>query len=140
MPRTPSTSSRDAALKGKLNAALAHGRDGRHQEGIDLLLALVATHPESGPLLGVLGKLYFEAGDLTAAAKWFRKTTQVSPDSELASVGLFHSLWNGRHRSPALAEAARFLAGHDSDEYSRILRELTVAGELSPRRQAAGAA
>ena len=136
----PSSNSDEAKLKTGVSAALALHRQGDHRGAVGRLKRLVKSHPASGAVYGVLGKVYFEQDKFGEAAKWFQKTTAVAPDSELASLGLFHSLWQSDRPSEALAEAGRFLAHAESAEYAMILRDLTVAGELAPRREPAGAA
>jgi len=59
------------------------------------------------------------------AAQSFKRATELSPDSELASLGLFQSLMDTGDKQAALSEMKRYLAGHKSEEYDLILEELT---------------
>ena len=136
----PSKTSTDPQLRAAVDTALKLGRAGRHREGTAALIPLARAHPQSGAIRGVLGKLFYESGDYRASAQWFRQTTRVTPTSELASLGLFHSLWNlNRHRE-ALAEISRFLSVAECADYDAILHDLAAAGRLTLRRETAGAA
>ena len=56
------------------------------------------------------------------ASKLFGHIVRLKPDTELASRGLFHSLWKlGRHNE-ALEEMKRFLLIADSEEYRQLLK------------------
>ena len=136
----PLKTSTDAAVRTAVDNALKLGRAGQHQAATRGLLPLARHQPTSGAVRGVLGKLYFESGDFRRAAKWFRLATEVSPRSELASLGLFHSLWELNRRRAALAEMSRFLSVAECADYTAILHDLAVAGVLTLRREAAGAA
>lgn len=134
-----SETSTDPRLRAAVNAALKLGRDGRYAEATASLASLARTHPESGAIRGVLGKLFYEAGDFAAAAKWFRQATRVSPESELASLGLYHSLWKSNRKRMALGEMSRFLSVAESAVYDDLLRGFAAAGILTFRREAVAA-
>ncbi len=113
---------------------------GKHADAIAVLTLLVERHPDRGAVWGSLGKAYFEAGDFPAAAEAFGRTTVLSPSSELASLGLFHSLWKTGAGAAALVEMKRFLSVAPSAEYATLLCDLVVEGAISPRLAPAKAA
>jgi len=88
----------------------------------------------------MMGRAFFEIGDMAKAEDAFRRAVELNPKSELASLGLFHSLWEQQAASEAFAEMRRFLAVADSSEYKTLLRDMAVEGHLAPRLETAGAA
>src|SRR5205809_5538118 len=75
------------------NEALQHRHAGRNKEALGILLPLSRQKPSSASVFGILGDLYWRAGRLDDAAQSFKRATELSPRSELASLGLFHTLW-----------------------------------------------
>jgi predicted Zn-dependent protease len=114
----------------RLNAAIQENRAGRHAEAIALLNPLAAEYPKSAAVVGYLAGVYFGLNNYVKAEKSFRKASRLSPKSELASLGLFHSLWNLGRRREAFREMRRLLKVTDSEEYKMLLRDLAVAGEF----------
>jgi len=121
-----SNSAENPSLRKAFDKAIRLKRLGRTEQARRVLEQLQREHPESPAVLGYLGGVYFDDGDLEQATDCFRKTTELSPTSELASLGLFHSLWARKKRQAALAEMGRFLAVADSREYRTLIRELRL--------------
>ena len=96
---------------------------GRFAEASEIMERLVSEFPDrKGPLIGLF-TVYFNADDFVNALRVVREAVRVAPRSELASLGLFHSLIRNGLLDEALAEMARFLALQpDSPEY-RLLKE-----------------
>lgn len=112
-------------IKDRFNNAIKLRDEGRIDEALRILNAINVEYPNQASILGVIGGIYFGIGDLEAARTLLERVVSMSPRSELASLGLFHSLWElGRHEE-ALSEMKRFLAFADSDEYQRILSSFT---------------
>ena len=59
---------------------------------LEVLLALAEDYPRTPAVFGMLGHIYRLLGRHRDASESFKKATKMSPDSELASLGLFHSL------------------------------------------------
>jgi len=76
------------------------------------------------PVLGLMGNIYWDLNDFTKALECYRKAVVIKPKSELASLGLFHTLWNLGKRDEAFDEMRRFLSISSSEEYSRLLSEM----------------
>ena len=127
-----SSNSNRNGLRREFDAAIKLHRAHKSRQAAKALEQLAADHPSSAPVAGMLGGVYFDLGDFQQAARWFKRATKLSPKSELASVGLFHSLWELDRTADAVAEMRRFLRGSDSPEYTKLLRDLTVEGRLVP--------
>jgi len=89
---------------------------------------------KSPKLWGYLGFLYGEAGNEQKAVHAYRKATALSPRSELASLGLFHSLWRADHTDAAFDEMRRFLKSNDSPQYRLLLRDMLADSPVKRRR------
>jgi predicted Zn-dependent protease len=74
---------------------------------LGLVEPLAASEPNNPRVLGVFAGLYFRQGKLEEASRYFRRATELSPKSELASLGLFHSLWGTGEHTSAEREIAR---------------------------------
>jgi predicted Zn-dependent protease len=91
----------------------------------EALSHLAEEYPSQPGILGMLGSVQLELGRKTEAASSFRQATLLSPESELASLGLFHSLWESGDTDSAFAEMKRFVASAGpSEEYRRVLQEI----------------
>jgi tetratricopeptide (TPR) repeat protein len=124
-------------LRTHLNRAIRLDQQGDRVAAIAMLEELSHKHPDAAAPPGYLAKIYFNLDDWPNAEKWFRQATQRNPKSELASVGLFHSLWNQGKGIPATQEMQRFLKVADSAEYATLLHDLAVEGQLVPQLEPA---
>lgn len=105
-------------------------RDENDLEGaLAVLLGLAEDYPQIPAVHGMLGHIYRKLDRHREAAKSFEKATQLSPNSELASLGLFHSLKQLGDEDGALSEMKRFLGRSQSHEYDLILAELDSCSE-----------
>jgi predicted Zn-dependent protease len=105
-------------------------RDENDLEGaLAILLGLAEDYPQIPAVHGMLGHIYRKLHQHSEAAKSFGKATQLSPNSELASLGLFHSLKQLGDEDGALSEMKRFLGHSQSHEYDLILEELESSSE-----------
>jgi predicted Zn-dependent protease len=129
----PIANSNNRTLRISLSRVIKLIRQRKLQQARQILLPLSYQHPHSAAVHGLLGSTYFELGDMTNAAAAFAQVIRLNPKSELASLGLFHSLWAQKRRHQAFAEMQRFLSIAPSQEYAALL-------QLSPRVASAGAA
>jgi lipoprotein NlpI len=97
---------------------------GRLGEAIAELAQNARRFPRAAKLWGYLGFLYGEAGENSKAVQAFRKTAELSPHSEQASLGLFHSLWRVGKTDAAFNEMRRFVKHYDAPRYRKMLREM----------------
>jgi predicted Zn-dependent protease len=133
-----STTSNNVGLRGLFDRAVKLHHAGKTTDAVVILEELARRYRKSAPVAGYLAGLYYEQGRFERAARWFKRATTLAPKSELASLGLFHSLWKLRDGEKAISEMRRFLRIVDSSEYKTLLRDLTVEGRMIP--QFAGAA
>jgi tetratricopeptide (TPR) repeat protein len=108
---------------------------GQVHEATRVLKAAVRRFPNQAGVLWYLGGIYLH--DLKQAAKalpYYTKASQLAPQSERASLGVFHSLWQlGRHRE-AMKELARFQSVAHCRDYVKILADVREeAPELLPQ-------
>ena len=109
----------------RFDEALALRDAGDLQGAYEALSRLSVAYPSNPGILGMLGSIELELGRKAQAASSFRKATLLSPKSELASLGLFHSLWESGDTDGALEEMKRFVAtSGPSDEYRKVLQEI----------------
>jgi tetratricopeptide (TPR) repeat protein len=103
---------------------------GRLVEAAEKLHSILSMSPQrKAPILGPLAHIYFLLKDYENARSYFVETLRLSPKSELASLGLFHTLWNMGKPRDAFEEAKRFLALRDSEEYFLLAEEMRDAFE-----------
>jgi len=132
----------EESLRPQFDEALDARHQGNTAAAITLCYKLLdkLTSLDKRLLVGVhneLGYIYSCREDYDNAAAHFRKSTEVSPLSETASLGLFHSLFREEHVQEALLEAVRFLSLRDSGEYrSMFTAEGALRGDLSPPARA----
>ena len=96
----------------------------RNGEAAHLLERLRETNPESASVHALLGDALWEQGKLAESIPAFRRAVVLSPKSEMASLGLFHTLMESGDKSSAVAEMRRFLGVADSEEYESLARSL----------------
>jgi predicted Zn-dependent protease len=87
-----------------------------------ILRDLLELRPNEKALWVVVGHLRWEQNDIQDAIKCFRKAVALDPALELASLGLYHTLWSSGQKEEALEEMKRFIQVSHSDEYDRLLQ------------------
>lgn len=101
-------------------------------EAIKKLKAILSGNPKyDTAVLGIMGNIYWELSELNKALKCYRKAVELNPKSEMASLGLFHTLWKLGKEDEGFDEMERFLSISNSKEYSLLLDEL---GESLPKK------
>ncbi len=103
---------------------------GRIREAKNILAELCKKHPDETAVHLALAALYWVHGhgddDAQRAAECFTRATQLNPSLEIASLGLFHALWSLGKQSAAFDEMRRFRRVSQSDEYERLIAEMTA--------------
>lgn len=89
--------------------------------------ALAMDPKNRATVLLILGDVYHSKKDFNRARECLQETVKLSPDSELASLILFHTLWDMKDEWAAFREAKRFLSRHDSKEYFLMIEEMRDA-------------
>lgn len=96
-----------------------------YQGAVRALSAIVGEYPKCAPAHGLMGSIYLlKLNKPRKAVDCFEKTIQLSPKSEMASLGLFHSLWKLDRQIEALEEMKRFQQVAHSKDYDEILAEI----------------
>ena len=109
----------------KFNEALKLRDKSEYNKAIRLLKDLLKENPDAPEIYGVLGGIYFNIDKYNEAFHYMKKTTILSPKSELASLGVFHSLWELGKKKEALEEMDRILElKPDSENFIPLLRGL----------------
>lgn len=114
----------DPDYKTRFEQAVRHRDQSRLNEANRLLEELVEQDPEDPAAALVLAGIYFDMQKFDAARELFARIVQLQPRSELASRGLFHSLWKLGHHDEAFDEMRRFLAIADSEDYRKLLEDM----------------
>lgn len=120
---------RDPRLDGLMGQALTCKNRNDFRGAAKILASTVLEFPDCAGAWGLLGSIYLlELRLPKKALHCFEKATQLSPRSEMASLGLFHALWRSRKRSRAVAELKRFQSVSHSKDYAEIAAELKELG------------
>jgi tetratricopeptide (TPR) repeat protein len=118
----------------RFDRALVHRDLGENDKALLLLDELVTSIKSSGPtdrqsrriLIHShmqIGYLHGLSGDQISRERHFRAATELAPRLELASLGLFHSLWELSRHEDALREIVRYVEHKNSDGYRELLSE-----------------
>ncbi len=107
-----------------LNKAFALLNANRHKEALEIFLSLESHYANSSVLNGMIATCYYLSADYKNSEVYFRKTTLLNPKSELASRGLFHSLWSQGKFRKATDEMKRFLSSYEPVGYKILIEEL----------------
>jgi len=113
-------------FKSKLDQAIALKNQERYGEAARILEDLRKTNPRSASVHGLLGYAQWEQGDLASAVHSFKNAVELSPQSELASLGLFHTLLESGDKQGAIREMNRFRRMAASKEYDAIAEKLGI--------------
>ena len=113
-------------IKLEFDEALRLRDAGRMAEAEAILCRLARQRPDVAAIYGVLGDVQEEQGKMPEAAASYRRATELSPASELASISLFHALRSLGDLDGALDEMRRFRIRRPSPEYDRLIRELQL--------------
>jgi predicted Zn-dependent protease len=99
---------------------------GKLDEALATMQELHLIVPDDPSICGIIGEIHWDQGNLVNAIRWFSTATRLAPKSELASLGLFHVLWEANKKGLAVAEMNRYLAVGKSKEYRTIQKELRI--------------
>jgi predicted Zn-dependent protease len=120
-------------------AALRHRDRADYEKALVILQQLSKRRPRSASVHAILGDVYWRQKRLKEAVGSFRRATKLSPNSELASLGLYHTLLESGREKAARAEMARFLALAPSKEYAAIVKKTPVRKFSEKKSDLAGA-
>jgi tetratricopeptide (TPR) repeat protein len=112
-----------------LDQAIKQKNSGDLAGALGTLSAIVGEYPGCAPAFGLMGGVYyFELGKWKEAVSCYQQAVRLSPRSEAASLGLFHSLWDSGLREKAIVEMNRFQSVSYSADYDEIATELKREG------------
>ena len=104
----------------------------RFGEAVQILDQLLRMNPISASVHAIRADTLWDLGRLAEAITAFQRAVELAPKSEMASLGLFHTLLESGDELRAIAEMDRFLSISDSDEYKGIAQRL---GQRSARHR-----
>lgn len=105
--------------------AIASRDSGDLEAAVEKFSSFIGKCPDFGPAYTLKGAILDDLGLLDEAIVCFRKGVELKPLSELASLALYHALWDTGDRRGALAEMGRFFAaGGISKDYDEMLDEI----------------
>ena len=114
------------------NEGIRLWKAGDYAAALAILRKLFKQHPRHPSITDAIGSIYREMGKLRKAKDFFQRTVELSPESELASRALFHTLFSLGHKEEAFAEMNRFLSVADSTEYRLLINQINSALVESP--------
>jgi predicted Zn-dependent protease len=120
---TQATSNTDPRIVEAIKRAIDLHTNGQTELAVQLLSALIAEFPRESKLHSYLAAFLWRSGRFDEAIEPARQATTLLPQSERASLVLFHLLWKTGQRIEALDEMKRFLSVNASEEYSRMIKE-----------------
>ena len=100
--------------------------DGRLDDAIALFSQSLEECPRDdekllGAIHGMLSSVERKQGKPDIAEQYSRRAIKYLPSSQLASVGLFHALWDQGKCAEALGEVVRLVSLRDSQHYRELL-------------------
>lgn len=115
----------DPRLKVLLQQAIDLKNAKDYAAAIRVLADSIREYPKCAPAHALMGSIYLhKLKQMSKAVDCFQKALHLSPKSEGASLGLFHSLWEANRQVEALEEMKRFQAVSHSKDYDEILAEI----------------
>jgi tetratricopeptide (TPR) repeat protein len=117
----------DPCLNRLLQHAIDLKNEEKFEEAADAFTQIVTQYPDCAPANGLLGAiLHLELKRSREAIPYCRKATQLAPKSQMASLGLFHSLWATDQIYEALDEIKRYqlLTNWSCQDYLEIVDEI----------------
>ena len=120
----------------QIDIALELREAGRLKESLSLLSSFVGDIPKNDVrCLSIVGALFLEGKDYINAFVCYKKAVDSAPESDSASIGLFHSLWGLGREKEAFAELKRFLSISQSEEHFRLIEEMRDAAILAEKEE-----
>lgn len=112
-------------LKKLYNDALALYKDGKHEQAVNLFEQITNQAPNIPHSFFQLGTIAWDHEQLKKAYQYFVKASKLLPESSLASLCVFHVLWELEEYESALNELKRFRnTGVKCKDYDDIIAGL----------------
>lgn len=110
--------------KDLINKSLKLNNVGKYEQALEILLKFEKKYPKSSKLNGIIATTYSYMKNIEKSTIYFKKTSSLSPSSELASLGLFLGLLKLNEYKDAFNEFNRFLDAHEPKNYKVTIQEL----------------
>lgn len=107
-----------------INFAIKLKNQKEYKQSNAILTEMLAKYNDSPILCGLIAGNYYKIGDYEDSTYYFDKVVKLSPNSELASLGLYHSLLELEYNDLAFEEMDRFLSKNKPKLYKVTLEEL----------------
>lgn len=117
----------DQELSSEFKKGIDLRNSGHLKEAIAVFNNVLKTnpdHPKTAGILTVLAGVYNDLGDPINAIKNLQSATQISPKSEMASLGLYLSYVEIDEYEMAVKELKRYLDKYPAKNYKITLMEL----------------
>ena len=117
----------DPRVNGLLEQAIALRNKERFAEAAEAFASIIREFPACAPAHGLWGGILLDQLQRPAdAVQHFQEAVRLAPRSQLASLGLFHSLWASDRLDEALEEIKRFqvLTNWSCKDYLDIVNEI----------------
>lgn len=111
----------------RFKLGISYRNEGRFKNAIEEFQSIVESypnHPKIAGILTVLAGVYDDLGDVDNAMIYFKRATQLSPKSEMASIGLYLSYVELEMYNDAVTELERYLTNYPAKDYKVTLAEL----------------
>lgn len=95
-----------------------------YSKAISILKSLNQRIKNNSKITGLLGMAFYEIANYGSSRYYFKKTTILNKNSELASLGLYHSLCHLGKENLAFKELDRFISFNKPDKYIITIEEL----------------
>lgn len=97
-------------LDKKIEKILEKKEQGNYKGAIMEAEDLLQKYPDIDYLFGLVASMYFENEQFEKAAEQYKKAVEIFPTSQMASLGLFHSLWQLEQNDDAFEEMKRYMS------------------------------
>ncbi len=111
-------------FKDRFQEAVELASQGRLREAEQRFEVLLALNSAPASVHAFLPNILWGQGQLTQAIASFRKAVELAPKSEMAPLGLFHTLLESGDRETALAEMNRFVSLSHSEEDQALVQQI----------------
>jgi predicted Zn-dependent protease len=112
-------------FENEFNKAITQRDTGQYNLAIETFVSLQDKFPNEILPYVFAGEIYLDINEIASAIKNFKIAVQLNPRSEMASLGLFHSLWESGNTTEAFNEISRYLTDNNhSKKYKKLITDI----------------